>query len=128
MADYSTVRVGKWFRLSEFAPRGGEPLPAGSPLHIRSLVRNALDPLRERFGPVTVISGCRTTARNAAVGGAPLSHHLYARHLTSPAADVACAQGTPRDWYAFLDGLRVGGLGLYPGHVHVDLRTTRARW
>ena len=48
--------------------------------------------------------------------------------LKGAAADVRCARGTPRQWYAFLDRLDPGGLGLYVGHVHVDNRSGRARW
>lgn len=44
---------------------------------LHALVDNLLDPLRDAIGsPLTVTSGYRCPELNAAVGGAPRSHHL----------------------------------------------------
>lgn len=42
------------------------------------LIKPILDPLREWYGkPITVTSGFRCAALNKAVGGAPISQHLF---------------------------------------------------
>lgn len=95
---------------------------------LQRLCHRYLEPLRERFGPVTVVSGHRSPQHNAAVGGAPRSQHVYGEHGWGVAADVRCQRGRPRDWFELLDSLGAGGLGLYPSWVHVDNRRVRARW
>lgn len=50
-------------------------------LHI--LVANVLQPLRDKFGPVTINSGYRSPAVNTAVGGSP-----YSDHCLGMAADI----------------------------------------
>ena len=46
-------------------------------INLQKLVKNVLDPLRELYGkPITVNSGFRSQALNAAVGGAATSEHL----------------------------------------------------
>jgi uncharacterized protein YcbK (DUF882 family) len=95
---------------------------------IRHLCASQLEPLRSHFGPVHIASGYRTLATNTEVGGAPDSRHLYDRHHDSPAADVVIETATPQAVYDWLDARRVGGLGLYNDHVHVDLRRISARW
>lgn len=84
--------------------------------------------MRARYGVCTITSGYRTAARNKAVGGAPKSHHLYEMWPLSPAADVRFAKGTPEQWAATAINMRVGGVGLYAGHVHVDQRRGLVRW
>jgi zinc D-Ala-D-Ala carboxypeptidase len=95
---------------------------------LRSLCQEWLEPLRDRFGRVTVHSGHRSAAWNRAVGGAPLSQHVYGEHGYGVAADVSCERGTPREWFEFLDRLGAPALGLYDTHVHVDNRRQHARW
>lgn len=118
------------FHLGEFACDHTSKPPA---LAVPSLVRlcdDYLEPLRARFGVISVNSGCRSRAHNRAVGGAPASWHLWrVRGTLGVAADVRCRHGGPRDWYAFLDKLGIPGLGLYPTFVHADNRAgARARW
>lgn len=121
-------RLSPHFRLSEFAGHDGSPVPTHSIPRLRSLCRRWLEPLRERFGAVTIISGYRDLAHNAEVGGAKRSKHVYGEFGPGVAADVVCATGSPSEWYAFLDRLGAPALGKYTGHVHVDNRSGRARW
>lgn len=123
-----TTRITPHFSLSEFVSHDGELVPARSRGVLERLCRRYLEPLRDRFGPVTVISGHRSARHNAEVGGAPRSQHVYGAWGYGVAADVRCERGSPREWYEFLNGLGAGGLGLYDGHVHVDNRPGRARW
>lgn len=116
------------FRLSEFAGHDGTPVPARSVPRLRALCRHWLEPLRQRYGVVTVVSGFRTLAHNHEVGGAQRSQHVYGSFGPGVAADVVCATGSPADWYAFLDRLGAPGVGKYSTHVHVDNRNGRARW
>jgi uncharacterized protein YcbK (DUF882 family) len=76
-----------------------------------------------------VHSGYRTARHNELVGGARRSFHRYdiaGRH--GVAADVVFERGTPAQWYAYFDARGAGGVGRYPGFVHVDTRTGRSRW
>lgn len=103
-------------------------MPAESVTALTRLCVRYLEPLRARFGRVTVISGHRTLEHNAQVGGAPRSQHVYGRFGYGVAADVVCERGSVRDWARLLDALGAGGVGSYPTHVHVDNRRGRARW
>ena len=86
----------------------------------------ALEEIRGHFGvPVTITSGCRCEAHNAAVGGSKGSQHRLGR-----AADFS-VQGTPPEAVrafletAYPDSL---GVGIYSSWTHVDSRNTMARW
>lgn len=44
---------------------------------LQALAENVLQPLRDYFGPVTILSGFRSANLNRAVGGAHNSQHLH---------------------------------------------------
>lgn len=127
MATPST-RLTPHFRLGEFAMRDGTLPPAASHEPLRRLCREVLEPMRARFGLCVVTSGYRTVARNRAVGGAQDSRHVYDKHADTPAVDVTFGRGTPEQWAAMAISMGVGGVGLYPSHVHVDQRRGLVRW
>lgn len=116
----------KWREFFDWHVSAPPPLKARPA--IKHLAVHVLEPLRHVYGPVRLFSAYRTHATNRSVGGAPHSHHLYDEWPKSPAVDLGCRDGTIEEWVAFLERLQVGGLGVYPGHVHVDLRKTKARW
>jgi hypothetical protein len=96
--------------------------------NLEALVENVLDPLREAWGaPLTVNSGYRCAALNAAVGGAKKS-----QHLTGCAADITT--GTTEGNRRLFEVCRGMGLPYYQlideyGYrwVHVSYNGTPAR-
>ena len=116
------------FKVREFRCRDGSDV-----VMIDESLVVLLQCIREHFGkPITITSGYRTAAHNAAVGGAKSSQHLLGR-----AADIR-VQGIPVEQLAAyaetcLPG--TGGIGRYPpragravGWVHVDTRPAKSRW
>lgn len=66
--------------------------------------------------PIILTSGFRTTHTNALTeGSARNSMHLYGK-----AADIASLHYTPTQLFQMASYFRLGGVGLYPKHVHVD--------
>ena len=117
------------FRLEEFRCKDGTAVPKASVPALKRLCEDVLEPLRERFGPCTVMSGYRPTAYNRSIGGARFSQHIYDLHPNTVAADLIFARGRPGEWADAAEPLlQRGGLGRYPGFVHVDNRGTKARW
>lgn len=116
------------FMLSEFAMKDGTLPPLGCVTALRRLCVEVLEPMRVQFGTCIVTSGYRTPEHNRAVGGARRSRHLYAQWHHEPAADVRFARGTPEQWAARAMAMKVGGVGLYRSHIHVDQRRVTTRW
>lgn len=92
---------------------------------IDPMLINALEAVRKAIGnnPISVLSGVRCESHNKYVGGAKNS-----QHLKGTAADIKCA--IPAKILADIINvnLNVGGLGVYPGFVHIDVRSIKARW
>src|SRR4051812_27068133 len=122
------MRLSAHFDSSEFRCHDGTPCPEHAYGDLIRLCRRYLEPLRGEFGPVIIVSGYRTRAHNAAVGGVRGSFHVYRRDRPGATADVRAARGRPAEWYAYLDELAVPGLGRYADHVHADNRQGHARW
>lgn len=84
---------------------------------------NVLQALRDAINlPIHITCGYRDPVRNAKVGGAPGSHHLFAA-----AADIQCPYLTPAELASKLIalhrefGLEVGEVGVYSKHLHVSV-------
>jgi hypothetical protein len=117
------------FHASEFSCKDGTAVPKAALPALTRLCEEVLEPLRERFGRCTIMSGYRPTAYNARIGGAKFSQHIYDLHPNTVAADLTFESGRPSDWAQVAESLcERGGLGRYPGFVHVDNRGTKARW
>ena len=128
-------RLSPHFVVEEFDCRDGTKVSSRDYNGLEALCRTYLEPLRKRYGRVTVHSGFRTPSYNRSVGGAANSYHIYTIHDgNDQAADISCASGKPTDWHRTLNWIRKnkrsgkGGLGLYPTFVHVDIRDYPADW
>lgn len=125
------TQLTKNFSLHEFACRDRDNTPVPCEL-IPNVTRLAdqLQVLRDHLGiPIHINSGYRTRAYNTSVGGSPKSQHLEAK-----AADITTAKHTPKQLAKIVEGLiksgkmKIGGLGIYPSFIHVDIRDYKARW
>lgn len=117
------------FHLSEFNCKDGRVVPDEYMDNVKLLAKN-LQVLRDEIGePIHVNSCYRPPDYNKKVGGKPAS-----QHLTASAADITCKGLTPKQLHARIEKLialgkmKQGGLGLYPGFVHYDIREKKARW
>ena len=107
--DLESARVGRHFTLaemvrSETASRAGlSNLPTEQRIldNLKALCAHVLDPLREALGPVHVLSGYRSPAVNAMIGGASSS-----QHLDGEAADVTVSGHTLDEVFAWLRNLQ----------------------
>jgi uncharacterized protein YcbK (DUF882 family) len=139
--EKTRLRLSEHFVIEEFDCRDGTWVPAGNEGAILHLVTWWLQPMREKFGPIHVVSGFRTPRHNVSVGGARHSVHLLrtplpARAATSTtvgaAADVVARSSSSRAIAAWARRHRGrnehlaehgrGGVGEYAeaGFVHVD--------
>lgn len=115
------------FHISELMCRDGTTVPFGFLENARRICLHA-QLLRNRVGPLVVVSGFRTPEWNKRVGGAAKS-----QHLTSSALDLRSAT-LPADelhriylWMIRTHQVDDGGLGLYKSWLHIDLGRPR-RW
>lgn len=112
----------KNFQVKEFACTDGS-----DPIFIAKTLPMILQYIRMRVGKaVTISSSYRTPAKNASVGGAEFSQHLY-----GTAADLK----TPNGWTPTQLALVAreimpnwGGVGIYSWGIHVDVRETKSDW
>ena len=123
------MKLTKNFALEEFACNDGRPVPDQYIPNVKELAYN-LQVLRDYLGePIRINSAYRHPAYNKKVGGKPAS-----QHLTASAADIVAKSKTPKQLAAIIEKLifagkmKQGGLGLYPGFVHYDIRGKKARW
>ena len=109
------------FKVKEFACTDGS-----DPIFVDSNLVNVLQKIRTHFGTsVTITSAYRTPGRNKAVGGETYSQHLYGK-----AADIKVKGVSPKTVAAYVERImpKSGGIGTYSTFVHVDVRSTKARW
>lgn len=119
------MRLSPYFHIEEFRCHDGTPVPDELLGNLTRLV-HTLDIIRLAAGvPLNVISGYRTMAHNVAVGGARSS-----THLTAEGADIRPGRGLSPDELHTLILTHfkhkrlpdLGGVGIYPSWVHVDIR------
>lgn len=119
----------KNFSLHEFACNDGTPVPNELLDNVKELANN-LQVIRDEIGePLRILSGYRTPSHNKKVGGKRNSYHMKAM-----AADLACKSLTPKKLAGVIETLiankkiKQGGIGVYSGFVHYDVRGFKARW
>ena len=120
-AKDGAVQLTTNFRVREFACQDGSDT-----IFISTELVKVLQKIRSWFGkPVTINSAYRTEAHNRAVGGSPNSQHLYGL-----AADIVVQGKKPKEVARYVEAVlgSRGGIGLYKGFTHVDVRAKRARW
>lgn len=126
VAEVPRYELAPNFYLDEFDCHDGTPVPSGLIPNLEDLARNVLRPIREAWGaPIIIVSGYRTNGHNKRVGGA-----LTSTHLTGDGCDIRTVrQVDVQRLYALIEMLHgqgklsaLGGLGKYPGWVHVDTR------
>ena len=116
----------KNFSRKEFACKGTNCCGHSAP--ISPLLIDALEKLRAIVGkPLVINSGFRCKTHNAKIGGA-----VDSRHTFGDAADVKTPSELTDEQFAKLaeqvEAFRTGGIGIYSGRVHLDVRKIRARW
>lgn len=123
------VKLTEHFYLTEFACKDGNQVPL-SLHHFVKLLATNLQVLRDEIKePIHINSGYRSSYYNMKIGGATSSQHLLAK-----AADITTKSYTPKQLAKIIEKLikagkmLEGGLGVYPGFVHYDVRGTKARW
>lgn len=124
------MKLTKNFNLQEFDCKDGTKVPKELIPNVQELANN-LQVLRDEINvPVRITgSGYRTPSHNTKVKGAKNSQHLYAK-----AADINADHYTPKELANEIEKLidagkiKQGGIGVYKGFVHYDIRGTKARW
>lgn len=122
-------QITKNFNKREFNSKDGARMPLDVFFNIIELAEN-LQIIRDTLNsPLHINSAYRSPEHNKRVGGSPNSQHLLGK-----ASDITSRDYTPTQLYAIIEGLiedgriKQGGLGLYNGFVHYDIRGTKARW
>lgn len=122
MGDLSVNFSRREFHCTGCTPE--RPCWRGGIATVDAVLLRHLETIRAHFGaPITITSAFRCSTRNAQVGGANNSQHLYGM-----AADIRVQGVDPvavQDW---LDPWWPGGLGRYPSFTHIDVRPRRVRF
>lgn len=123
------MQLTKNFNIKEFACHDGSPVPQAFIPNAQKLAAN-LQVLRDHLGkPIIINSGYRSPTYNRKIGGAKASQHLLAK-----ASDIRVTGLTPAKLYKEIltliaaGKMHNGGLGIYNGFVHYDVRPSAARW
>ena len=117
------------FTLRDFECNDGTTVPEKYISNVNKLAYN-LQVLRDELKkPIHINSGYRHPAYNKRIGGAKFS-----QHLTASASDITVRDITPKKLARTIlklikqGKMNEGGVGLYNGFVHYDVRGKKARW
>lgn len=117
------------FHLTEFQSKDGAEMPQWVFDNIMFLADN-LQIIRDEIGkPIMINSAYRSPQHNAKIGGVKNSQHTLGN-----AADLSVRDMTPNKLSKVIlrlikqGRISEGGVGLYNGFVHYDIRGYKARW
>ena len=117
------------FYLREFECNDGTDIPQKYVSNVKKLAEN-LQVLRDEIKqPIHINSSYRHPAYNKKIGGAKFS-----QHLTASASDITARDITPKKLSKTIlklikqGKMDKGGVGLYNGFVHYDIRGKKAMW
>ena len=123
------IRLTKDFLITEFNCNDGNQVPVSLHDNVKELALN-LQVLRDKINePIHINSGYRSVLYNQKIGGVKNSQHLQGK-----AADITTKTYSPKQLAKIIEQLiadkkmKQGGLGVYPGFVHYDIRGTKSRW
>jgi uncharacterized protein YcbK (DUF882 family) len=123
------MQITKNFNKREFNSKDGRRMPKDVLKNIIILAEQ-LQILRDHLqAPIHINSAYRSPQHNKRIGGVKNSQHIYGR-----AADITSRDYTPKQLHTEIERLIAkgemleGGLGLYNGFVHYDIRGYKARW
>jgi zinc D-Ala-D-Ala carboxypeptidase len=94
---------------------------------LKSLCINVLQPIRDRFGAVTVNSGYRSPLVNRAVKGAPTSQHVKGEAADIKLSNMKLVFEWIMDNLEFDQLIYEGGNDLSPQWIHVSYREGKNR-
>lgn len=116
LLDYgASYSLSEHFKLGEFACRDGSSIVLVHPALVR-----AVQLLRDNLGPLHISSAYRTPGHNASIGGVQNSYHL-----DGMAADIVSRLHPPHRVATLAREIGLGGVGLYPSFVHIDVGPVR---
>ena len=118
-------QLTKNFTREEFACKGNGCCCHSAPISLELV--DAIQRLRVLAAkPLTINSGFRCITHNAKIGGADDS-----QHCKGTAADIATPKGfTDEKFFELarqIPEFETGGMGIYDGRIHVDVRRTGGR-
>lgn len=123
------MKLTQHFYKIEFESGDGEEMPNEVYQNIKKLAIS-LQILRDYINePIFITSGYRSANHNKLVGGRPQSYHLKGM-----AADIVIKNKSPEQLVKIITELfnknkmKRGGIGLYNGFVHYDIRGEIVKW
>lgn len=123
------MKLTENFNLSEFACKSGDSVPIDFQENAKKLAYNLQMIRNEIEEPLNINSAYRTKEHNKKIGG-----KIDSQHLQCKASDLTAKNHTPNELHKIIlkliksKKISEGGLGLYKGFVHYDIRGTKARW
>jgi uncharacterized protein YcbK (DUF882 family) len=123
----------RYFTVDEFRCHDGTPYPSEWVDDRLAALCETLDAIREAWGgPLHVVSGYRTPEFNARLSAKSTGVAQSSQHIQGRAADIRPSKPTPeavetlhsavKSLYGLGKLPKLGGIGLYPGWIHVDVR------
>ena len=123
------MKITNNFSKIEFESKDGAEMPDNVLSNIK-LLATQLQILRDEIGQsIHINSAYRSPSHNSSIGGVKNSFHIQGM-----AADIISKDYTPKKLYKVIQKLidqgkmEEGGIGLYNGFVHYDIRGKKGRW